>query len=133
MEQFIELVVQGGSWLVGVLAAFTIGKQLIDYIKTDKEQDRMDYKEDRERMYALIERQNALAEQQKDMQVQTNVLIQKQIGMEEHNREMLNGLKATMDKMNDIQMLHTNRLDRIEDKQEQMEKEIRKIGDKLQA
>lgn len=133
MEQFVELIVQGGSWLVGVLAALAIGKQLIDYIKNDKDQDRLDFKEDRERIYCLMERQNNISEQQKEMLVQTNSLIQKQIGMQEHNREMLNGLKATMDKMNDIQMLHTNRLDRIEDKQELMEKEIRKIGDKLQA
>lgn len=131
MSEWLDVIVQGGSWLVGVLAAMAIGKQLIDYIKNDKQQDREDSKQDRERMYSLIERQNTLAEQQKDMLVQTNALIQTQVGMEEHNREMLNGLKATMDKMNDIQMLHTNRLDRIEDKQELMEREIRKIGDRL--
>lgn len=131
MEQFLEMLVQGGSWLVGIFAAMAIGKQLIDYVKTDKEHDRQDYKDDRERMYSLIEKQNHLSEQQKEVLVQTNLLIQKQIGMEEHNREMLNGLRATMDKMNDIQMLHTNRLNRIEDKQEQLEKEIKKIGDKL--
>lgn len=128
---FMELIIQGGSWLVGILAAVAFGKQLIEYVKTDKENDRQDFKEDRQVMYSLMDKQNSLAEQQKDMIVQTNILIQKQIGMEEHNRDMLNGLKATMDKMNDIQMLHTNRLDRIEDKQEQLEKEIKKIGDKL--
>lgn len=131
MEQMLTLLVEGGSWLVGVFAAGVIGKQLIDYIKNDKEQDRQDHKDDKERMYSLMEKQNNLSEQQKEMLVQTNVLLQKQIDMEKHNREMLTGLKATMDKMNDIQMLHTNRLDRIEDKQEIMDREIRKIGDRL--
>lgn len=131
MDQFLEMIVQGGSWLVGILAAMAIGKQMIEYIRVDKENDRKDNKEDRERIYALMERQNLLAAQQKDVLLQTNLLIQKQAGMEEHNREMLNGLKATLDKMNDIQMLHTNRLDRIEDKQENLDQALKRIGDKL--
>lgn len=131
MEQWLSLIVQGGSWLIGIFAAGTVGKILIDYVKSDKEQDRQDFKEDKERTYSLMEKQNNLAAQQKDMLVQTNLLIQKQLDAEQVNREMLIGLKATMDKMNDIQMLHTNRLDRIEDRQEIMEKEIRKIGDRL--
>lgn len=131
MDQFLEMIVQGGSWLVGILAAMVIGKQMIEYIRVDKENDRKDNKEDRERIYALMERQNLLAAQQKDVLLQTNLLIQKQAGMEEHNREMLNGLKATLDKMNDIQMLHTNRLDRIEDKQENLDQALKRIGDKL--
>jgi hypothetical protein len=39
--------------------------------------------------------------------------------------------KETLDNLNNIQMLHTNRLDRIEDRQTQLEEEVKKIGNKL--
>ena len=51
-------------------------------------------------------------------------LLTRSITMSQHNKEML-------DKLTDIQMLYTNRLDRIEDRQTQLEEEVKKIGNKL--
>ena len=56
--------------------------------------------------------------------LQQKDLLTQSITMSQHNKEML-------DKLTDIQMLHTNRLDRIEDRQTQLEEEIKKIGNKL--
>ena len=55
---------------------------------------------------------------------QQKELLAKQVATAQENKE-------TLKKLTEIQMLHTNRLDRIEDRQSQMEAEIRKIGDKL--
>lgn len=131
MEQWFNLFIQGGSWAVGIFAAGVVGKQLIQYITKDKEQDRIDFREDKKKMYELMDKQNQISAEQKEMITQTNILLQKQVEMSSSNKEMIAGLKATMDKMNDIQMLHKNRLDRIEDRQIFMEREIAKIGDKL--
>lgn len=117
----LEIVTQGGSWLVGVIAAIVIGRQFVNFVSKDKELDRADSKEEKEKMYALMEKQNELYGQQKELLIR----------MDSYSREMLKGLKGTMDKMNEIQMLHTNRLDRIEDKQSQMETELRKISEKI--
>ena len=56
--------------------------------------------------------------------LQQKDLLTQSITMSQHNKEML-------DKLTDIQMLHTNRLDRIEDRQTQLEEEVKKIGNKL--
>ena len=110
LQPFTELITQAGIWCV---AAFLIAKLFIDYIKSDKEQDREDHKQERERdredykeeklrMFSVIDNQGKILDQQKTM-------LEKQLLMSEHNKDML-------DKLTDIQMLHTNRLDRIEDR-----------------
>lgn len=114
-QPIINLVAQTGIWCV---TAFVIGKVFFDYVKKDKEQEREDHKEERDRMYTLIENQGKIMEQQKE-------LLGKQVLMSEHNKEML-------DRLTDIQMLHTNRLDRIEDRQSRLEEEVKEINKNLQ-
>lgn len=113
-EALIQLISQTGIWCA---AAFAIGKIFIDYINKKDALERQDFKEREERVYGLLEKQEEIMSQQKD-------LLTQQVVMSQHNKEML-------DKLTDIQMLHTNRLDRIEDRQAQLEEEVKKIGSKL--
>ena len=113
-ENFIQLISQTGIWCV---TAYILGKNFIDYITRREENDKVNFREREERMYRIIEKQEAIMLQQKDLLTQS-------ITMSQHNKEML-------DKLTDIQMLHTNRLDRIEDRQTQLEEEVKKIGNKL--
>ena len=107
-ENFIQLISQTGIWCV---TAYILGKNFIDYITRREENDKVNFKEREERMYRIIEKQEAIMLQQKDLLTQS-------ITMSQHNKEML-------DKLTDIQMLHTNRLDRIEDRQTQLEEEVK--------
>lgn len=113
-ENFMQLMSQTGIWCV---TAYILGKNFFDYVTRREENDRVNFKEREERMYQIIEKQEVIMIQQKDLLTQS-------ITMSQHNKEML-------DKLTDIQMLHTNRLDRIEDRQTQLEEEIKKIGSKL--
>ena len=127
-ENFIQMISQTGIWCV---TAFLLGKTFLDYIIKREEVDRTSFKEREDRTYSIIENQEALMQQQKD-------LLSKAIIMIENNKEKLSNLtdmtqsnKETLDNLNNIQMLHTNRLDRIEDRQTQLEEEVKKIGSKL--
>ena len=124
-ESFVELISQTGIWCA---TTFVLGKVLLNYIsktqdenrKLSRERDentRQDNKEREERLYTILDRQELLMSQQKE-------LLSQQLATAQENKE-------TLKKLTEIQMLHTNRLDRIEDKQSQMEAEIRKIGDRL--
>ena len=126
-EGFVELISQTGIWCA---TTFVLGKVLLNYIsktqdanrQLSKERDeitRQDNKEREERLYTLLDRQEVLMGQQKD-------LLSQQAATALENKE-------TLKKLTEIQMLHTNRLDRIEDRQSQMEAELRKIGDKLNS
>ena len=110
-DSVINLVTQTGVWCV---TSYILGKCLI----REKQQDRQDNKEDKERLYGLIENQGKILEQQKE-------LLSQQVMMSQHNKEML-------DRLTDIQMLHTNRLDRIEERQTRLEEEIKDLGKSLQ-
>ena len=127
-ENFIQMISQTGIWCV---TAFLLGKTFLDYIIKREEVDRTSFREREDRTYSIIENQEALMQQQKD-------LLSKAITMIENNKEKLSNLtdmtqsnKETLDNLNNIQMLHTNRLDRIEDRQTQLEEEVKKIGSKL--
>ena len=127
-ENFIQMISQTGIWCV---TAFLLGKTFLDYIIKREEVDRTSFREREDRTYSIIENQEALMQQQKD-------LLSKVIIMIENNKEKLSNLtdmtqsnKETLDNLNNIQMLHTNRLDRIEDRQTQLEEEVKKIGNKL--
>lgn len=113
-ENFMQLISQTGIWCV---TAYTLGKNFFDYITRREEDDRQNYKDREERMYSIFEKQESIMLQQKD-------LLSQQVTMSQHNKEML-------DKLTNIQILHTNRLDRIEERQTQLEEEIKKIGSKL--
>ena len=110
-DSVINLVTQTGVWCV---TSYILGKYLI----REKQQDRQDNKEEKERLYGLIENQGKILEQQKE-------LLSQQVMMSQHNKEML-------DRLTDIQMLHTNRLDRIEERQTRLEEEIKDLGKNLQ-
>lgn len=121
-QPFINTIAQAGVWCI---AAFVMGKMFIDYINKDKELDRQDvvnerqmFREERERLYLLVEGQGKILEQQRDM-------LGQQVEASKHNKEML-------DKLTNIQMLHTNRLDRIEDRQSRLEEEVKEINRNLQ-
>ena len=127
-ENFIQMISQTGIWCV---TAFLLGKTFLDYIIKREEVDRTSFREREDRTYSIIENQEELMQQQKD-------LLSKAITMIENNKEKLSNLtdmtqsnKETLDNLNNIQMLHTNRLDRIEDRQTQLEEEVKKIGNKL--
>lgn len=113
-ENFMQLISQTGIWCV---TAYIIGKSFFDYITRREEDDRQNYKDREERIYSIFEKQESIMLQQKD-------LLSQQVTMSQHNKEML-------DKLTNIQILHTNRLDRIEERQTQLEEEIKKIGSKL--
>ena len=124
-ESFLELISQTGIWCA---TTFVLGKVLLNYVsktqdenrKINRERDevtRQDNKEREERLYTLFDRQELLMSQQKD-------LLSQQAATALENKE-------TLKKLTEIQMLHTNRLDRIEDRQSQMEAELRKIGERL--
>lgn len=111
LEPVVNLITQTGVWCV---TSYILGKCLI----REKQQDRQDNKEEKERLYGLIENQGKILEQQKE-------LLSQQVMMSQHNKEML-------DRLTDIQMLHTNRLDRIEERQTRLEEEIKDLGKSLQ-
>lgn len=106
-EPVVNLITQTGIWCA---TSYILGKYLI----REKQQDRQDNKEEKERLYGLIENQGKILEQQKE-------LLSQQVMMAQHNKEML-------DRLTDIQMLHTNRLDRIEERQTRLEEEIKDLG-----
>lgn len=106
VQPMINLVTQTGIWC---LSTYILAKYFLDYIKSDKEQEKEDRKLERtecqrekDRLYGLIESQNRLMEQQKDLL--------------SHNRDMLT-------KLTEVEMLHSTRLDRIEDKIERLKRE----------
>lgn len=110
-EPVVNLITQTGVWCV---TAYILGRHLL----REKQQERQDNKEEKERLYGLIENQGKILEQQKE-------LLSQQVMMSQHNKEML-------DRLTDIQMLHTNRLDRIEERQTKLEEEIKDLGKSLQ-
>ena len=110
-DSVVNLITQTGVWCV---TAYILGRHLL----REKQQDRQDNKEEKERLYGLIENQGKILEQQKE-------LLSQQVMMSQHNKEML-------DRLTDIQMLHTNRLDRIEERQTRLEEEIKDLGKNLQ-
>ena len=110
-EPVVNLITQTGIWCV---TAYILGRYLIK----DKQQDRQDNKEEKERLYKLIENQGKILEQQKE-------LLSQQVMMSQDNKEMLERLTS-------IQMLHTNRLDRIEERQTKLEEEIKDLRRSLQ-
>ena len=115
-ENFMQLISQTGIWCV---TAYIIGKSFFDYITRREEGDRQIYKDREERMYSIFEKQESIMLQQKD-------LLSQQVTMSQHNKEML-------DKLTNIQILHTNRLDRIEERQTQLEAASKKIWSNLQC
>ena len=110
-DSVINLVTQTGVWCV---TSYILGKYLI----REKQQDRQDNKEEKERLYGLIENQGKILEQQKE-------LLSQQVMTSQDNKEMLERLTS-------IQMLQTNRLDRVEERQTKLEEEIKELRKILQ-
>lgn len=113
-EALMQLITQTGIWCV---TAYILGKAFFDYINKKDEVTRQDTKQREERIYTIMEKLENTISQQKDILVQ-------QVLTTEHNKQVL-------DKLTDIQMLHTNRLDRIEDKQSQQDEELKEISKTL--
>ena len=111
LEPVVNLITQTGIWCA---TSYILGRYLIQ----DKQQDRQDNKEEKERLYGLIENQSKILEQQKE-------LLTQQAMTSQHNKEML-------EKLTSIQMLQTNRLDRVEERQTKLEEEIKELRKILQ-
>ena len=110
-ESVVNLITQTGVWCV---TAYILGRHLL----REKQQDREDNKGEKERLYGLIENQSKILEQQKE-------LLTQQAMTSQHNKEML-------EKLTSIQMLQTNRLDRVEERQTKLEEEIKELRKSLQ-
>ena len=110
-ESVVNLITQTGIWCA---TSYILGRYLIQ----DKQQDRQDNKEEKERLYGLIENQSKILEQQKE-------LLTQQAMTSQHNKEMLETLTS-------IQMLQTTRLDRVEERQTKLEEEIKELRKILQ-
>ena len=110
-EPVVNLITQTGVWCV---TAYILGRHLL----REKQQDRQDNKEEKERLYGLIENQGKILEQQKE-------LLSQQVMMSQDNKEMLERLTS-------IQMLQTTRLDRVEERQTKLEEEIKDLRRSLQ-
>ena len=111
LEPVVNLITQTGVWCV---TAYILGRHLL----REKQQDRQDNKEEKERLYRLIENQGKILEQQKE-------LLRQQVMMSQDNKEMLERLTS-------IQMIQTNRLDRVEERQTKLEEEIKELRKILQ-
>lgn len=103
-ESLINLISQTGIWCA---AAFVLGKVFLDYVNKKDEQTRQDTLAREDRIYTILEKLEDTMSQQKD-------ILTKQTITTEHN-------KLVLDKLTDIQMLHTNRLDKIEDRLARLE------------
>lgn len=114
IQPFVNLIANTGIWCV---TTFILAKYFIDYVNRDKGQEREDNKEEKGRLYSIIDNQGKILNELKELFIQ-------QASSTEHN-------KAMLDKLTEIQILHTNRLDNIEKRQSRLEEEIKKIGDKL--
>lgn len=124
-EALMQLISQTGIWCA---AAFVLAKVFLDYInkkdaaqrqdsKEREEVNRQDFKDRDDRTYNMISKLENLMSQQKE-------LLSQQTIMSKQNKD-------TLDKLTEIQILHTNRLDAIERKQGEMEEQLKKIGSKL--
>lgn len=98
-DALIKLITQTGVWCA---TAYIVGKVFLDYVNKKDDNSRQDMYNREERMYTIMERLEVTLSQQKD-------ILTQQVVTSEHNKQVL-------DKLTDIQMLHTNRLDKIEDR-----------------
>ena len=117
-EPVVNLITQTGVWCV---TAYILGRHLL----REKQQDRQDNKEEKERLYRLIENQGKILEQQKELLGQQKELLSQQVKTSQDNNEMLERLTS-------IQMIQTNRLDRVEERQTKLEEEIKELSRILQ-
>ncbi|MCF0126846.1 MAG: hypothetical protein HUJ68_14060 [Clostridia bacterium] len=106
-EPIITLITQTGIWCV---STFILAKLILDNMKSEK----IEHKEDKNKLYDIYITQAKILQEQKE-------LIKEQVSISKNNKEML-------DKLTNIQMLHTNRLDKIEERLEDMEDELKKRG-----
>ena len=124
MNEIFKAVAGNGAW--GLLAVFLIKYFIEDKAKTierfesNHKETIEDMKEDKDKLLEIVMSQKELLTQQKE-------ILSKQTDMLSHNEETLNGLKIAMDKIVDIQLLHANRLEKIEDRLERVEKQTLKI------
>lgn len=123
VSELLKVVVNNGAW--AVLAVYLIKYVIDDRLKTVALLDK-NHKDvlaainkDKEKLIEIVISQKDILNQQKEILVkQTDKMCD--------NEEILNGLKLSIDKIVDIQLLHANRLEKIEDRIEKIEKQILK-------
>lgn len=121
--ELMKAVVSKGAW--AVLAVYLIKYVIDDKAKTVELLDN-NYKDisaainsDKEKLMEIVVSQRDLLSQQKE-------ILARQTDMLCNNEEILNGLKLSIDKIVDIQLLHANRLEKIEDRVERIERQTLK-------
>jgi NAD(P)H-dependent flavin oxidoreductase YrpB (nitropropane dioxygenase family) len=123
MSELIKAVAGNGAW--GLLAVFLIKYFMEDKTKTielltkNHKESIEDMKEDKDKLMEIVISQKELLAQMKD-------ILARQTEMLSRNEDTLDGVKVAIDKIVDIQVMHANRLEKIEDRIEQVEKQILK-------
>lgn len=129
--ELVKAAAGTGAW--GLLALFLIKYFIDDKAKTitiledskastierlenSHKETMVDMKNDKDKLMEIVMSQKELLTQQKE-------ILSRQTEMLGHNEATLGGLKIAMDKIIDIQLLHANRLEKIEDRLERVERQ----------
>lgn len=120
MTELIKAAAGSGAW--GLLAVFLIKyfmddkSQTISSIEKNHKESMDDMKEDKDKLMEIVISQKELLTQQKE-------ILSRQTEMLSQNQDTLIGVKMAIDKITEIQIGFTNRLDKIEDKVERVERQ----------
>ena len=108
-----------GAW--GLLAVFLIKYFIDDKAKTIERLEKS-YRENYGDMRTDKNKLTEIISTQKDLLIQQKEILSKQTDMLGHYEDILNGIKTTLEKITDIQLLHANRLEMIESRLERLER-----------
>lgn len=124
LYQLLETAVGNSAW--AILAIFLIKyfiddkAKVVDLIDNNAQQAIKDANKDKQKlMDILVTQNNLLSDMKQLLSIQSEML----------NRydDTLDALKSAMDKMSDIQMLHAQKLDKIEERLAKVEKQTEKL------
>ena len=108
-----------GAW--GLLAVFLIKYFIDDKAKTIERLE-TSYRENYGDMRLDKNKLTEIIATQKDLLIQQKEILSKQTDMLGHYEDILNGIKTNLEKITDIQLLHANRLEKIESRLERLER-----------
>mgnify|MGYP007069471666 CR=1 FL=1 len=121
--ELFKAVAGNGAW--AILAVFLIKYFIEDKSKTigllekTHKEASCDMKKDKDSLLDIVISQKELLTQMKD-------ILARQTDMLSRNEDTLDGIKIAIDKIVDVQMIHANRLERIENRVEMVEKQTMK-------
>ncbi len=115
MESIIlETLTQYGFLGVGIIF---MTKKYFEHTEKNIDNNREDSRQREERLYQIFDKQSEMMEQQ-------FLLLQEMKASTDYHKDMLN-------KLTDIQMLHTNRLDRIDGEMALVKSEVTSIKEQI--